>query len=114
MESRIIAQNVVEILEEMKGENIVLLDLDNIAMFTSYFVICSGTSDRMINALANAVGDKMLEDHGIKARPQGDPASGWVVVDYGSVIVHCMGKETREFYNLEELWQEGKVLVRIQ
>jgi ribosome-associated protein len=114
VESRQLAQEIVEILEDMKGENIVLIDLEKIAMFTSYFVICSGTSDRMLSALAGAVVDRIHDHHDLKAKPQGDPSSGWVVVDYGGVIVHCFGPETREFYKLEELWKEGKVLVRIQ
>jgi ribosome-associated protein len=104
----------VEALEDKKGENIVLMDLQNIAMFTDYFVICTGTSDRMLDALADAVIEKIREATNLKGRPQGQSASGWVVVDFGSVIVHCFAPETRDFYKLEELWREGKVLLRLQ
>ena len=109
-----LAHIVVEALEDKKGENIVLMDLQNIAMFTDYFVICSGTSDRMLDALADAVIEKIREVTSLKGRPQGQSASGWVVVDFGSVIVHCFAPETRDFYKLEELWKEGKVLLRLQ
>lgn len=109
-----LAHTIVEALEDKKGENIVLMDLQNIAMFTDYFVICTGTSDRMLDALADAVIDKTREVAKVKGRAQGDPASGWVVVDFGGVIVHCFAPETRDFYKLEELWKEGKILLRLQ
>ena len=109
-----LAHTIVEALEDKKGENIVLMDLQNIAMFTDYFVICSGTSDRMLDALADAVIEKIHEVTTLKGRAQGQSASGWVVVDFGSVIVHCFAPETRDFYKLEELWKEGKVLLRLQ
>jgi ribosome-associated protein len=109
-----LAHIIVEALEDKKGENIVLLDLQNVAMFTDYFVICTGTSDRMLDALADGVIEKAREATNLKGRPQGQPASGWVVVDFGSVIVHCFAPETRDFYKLEELWKEGKILLRLQ
>lgn len=109
-----IAHTIVEAIEEKKGENIILMDLEKISMFTGYFVICSGTSDRMLDALADGVADKVRETYGIKCKPQGNSSSGWVIVDFGSVIVHCFAPETREFYQLEDLWREGKILLRVQ
>jgi ribosome-associated protein len=90
------------------------MDLQKIATFTDYFVICTGTSDRMLNALADGVVDKVRETHRVKGRSEGRPAGGWVVVDFGSVIVHLFAPEIRDFYKLEELWKEGKVLLRLQ
>ena len=114
MNSIELAHTIVEALEDKKGENIILMDLEKISMFTSYFVICSGTSDRMLDALADGVIDKVRVTYGLKGNPQGQAASGWVLVDFGSVIVHCFAPETREFYKLEELWREGKILLRLQ
>jgi ribosome-associated protein len=108
------AHTVVEALEDKKGENIVLMDLQKVAMFTDYFVICTGTSDRMLDALADGVIEKTREILNVKGRPQGQSASGWVVVDFGSVIVHLFAPEIRDFYRLEELWNEGKILLRLQ
>ena len=83
-------------------------------MFTSYFVICSGTSDRMLDALADGVIEKVRETYSIKGIAQGQSSSGWVLVDFGSVIVHCFAPETRDFFKLEELWREGKTLLHLQ
>jgi ribosome-associated protein len=91
-----------------------LIDLQKVAIFTDYFVICNGTSDRMLDALANKTLDKVRETHHIKGRSEGRAATGWVVVDFGSVTVHLFAPEMREFYRLEELWKEGKVLLRLQ
>lgn len=109
-----LAHTIVEALEDKKGENIILMDLEKVAMFTGYFVIATGTSDRMLDALAEGVIDEVREKYDIKGRSQGQSASGWVLVDFGSVIVHCFAQETRDFYKLEELWKEGKILLRLQ
>lgn len=109
-----LAHTIVDALEDKKGENIILMDLEKVAMFTSYFVICSGTSDRMLSALAEGVVDQVRETYSIKGIEQGQPASGWVLVDFGSVIVHCFAPETRDFFKLEELWREGKILLHVQ
>ena len=114
MNSLELAHTIVNALEDKKGEDIILLDLEKISQFTSYFVICSGTSDRMLDALAEGAVEKVREKYAIKGSSQGQAASGWVVVDFGSVIVHCFAPETREFYKLEELGHEGKVLLRLQ
>jgi len=90
------------------------MDLQNVADFTDYFVICTGTSDRMLDALADGVVDTVRETHRVKGRSEGQPSAGWVVVDFGSVIVHLFAPEMRDFYKLEELWKEGKVLLRLQ
>jgi len=77
-------------------------------------VICTGTSDRMLNALADAVVEKTRQEYKRKNRIEGSPAGGWLVLDYGSVIVHLFAPDVRDYYRLEELWGEGKVLLRVQ
>jgi ribosome-associated protein len=109
-----LAHTVVNALEEKKGENIILLDIQKIASFTDFFVICTGTSDRMLDALAKGVMEKVRETHHKKGRIEGSGVAGWEVIDLGSVIVHLFAPEQRNFYKLEELWGEGKVLVRLQ
>jgi ribosome-associated protein len=91
-----------------------LLDLKDIASFTDYFVLCNGTSDRMLDALAKTVVDDMRTQHKKKGRLEGEARDGWLVVDYGDVVVHLFSPDQRAYYQLEELWSEGKVLLRVQ
>ena len=101
-------------LEEKKGEDILLLDIRELTDFTDYFVICSGTSDRMLDALADAVQDNTHKQHKAKGRREGSPEGGWLVLDYGSIVVHIFSTDQRDYYRLEELWSQGKVLLRLQ
>ena len=91
-----------------------LLDIQGISSFADYFVICSGTSDRMLNALADAASDQVKKTHGLNSRMEGQPHDGWLLVDFGDVIVHLFSPEKRNYYRLEELWSQGKVLLRLQ
>jgi ribosome-associated protein len=85
------------------------------SIFTDFFVICTGTSERQLNALADAVHEAARKVHRLKPpRVEGHPAGGWLLIDFGSVIVHAFSAAQRKRYKLEELWHDGKVLVRIQ
>jgi ribosome-associated protein len=106
---------LVDALEAHKAEDIVLLDLRGHSIFTDFFVISTGTSDRQLNALVDAIEKAARETYCLKSpRVEGHPEGGWVLVDYGTVIVHCFSPAQRRRYKLEELWHEGKVMLRIQ
>jgi ribosome-associated protein len=109
-----LARGVVSALEDKKGEDIVLLDIQTIASFADFFVVCSGTSDRMLDALANAVTEAAKKQFGVNARPEGHSIDGWLVVDLGDVVVHLFSPDQRDYYDLEKLWDRGKVLLRLQ
>lgn len=68
----------------------------------------------MLNALADAVREKVREEFKKKSRREGSPEAGWIVLDYGDIVVHLFDEELRRYYKLEELWKEGKVLLRLQ
>jgi ribosome-associated protein len=107
----------VNALEDKKGEDILILDIHEISTFADYFVICSGTSDRMLQALADAAVDQVRKDYkefGVRGRKEGLSENGWVLVDFGDVILHLFSPERREYYQLEELWNQAKVLLRLQ
>lgn len=104
----------MNVIEEKKGEDIVLLDIQGLAPFADYFVICSGSSDRMLQALADAAVEKVHKQYHLPARVEGIPQEGWVLVDFGDVILHLFSPDRRDYYRLEELWAHGKVLVRLQ
>lgn len=101
-------------LEDKKGEDILLLDIKDVASFTDYFILCTGTSDRMLDALAEASIEAVRKKHHKKGRREGQAREGWIVVDYGDVVVHLFSPDQRDYYDLETLWQDGKVLLRVQ
>ncbi len=104
----------MDTLEDKKGEDIILIDIKDVASFTDYFVICTGTSSRMLDALAKSVAEAIREKHRKKGRIEGASQDGWLVVDYGDVVLHLFSPDQRDYYRLEELWQEGKVLLKVQ
>lgn len=77
-------------------------------------MLCTGTSDRMLDALAEATLDTAHKLHRKHGRRQGEAREGWVVVDYGDVVVHLFSRDQREYYGLEQFWQDGKVLLKLQ
>ncbi len=91
-----------------------MLDIHELAPFADYFVICSGTSDRMLNALADAAKEKVKEKYDLRARSEGNPENGWLLVDFGDVVLHLFSPNRREYYRLEELWEQGKILLHVQ
>jgi ribosome-associated protein len=101
-------------LEEKKGENIILIDLNEVAIFADYFVICSGTSDRMIQALVDEATDQVKEQFHLNARIEGEAVDGWMLVDFGDIILHIFSPGRRDYYRLEDLWSEGKTLLHVQ
>jgi ribosome-associated protein len=101
-------------LEDRKAEDIVLLDVREITILADYFVICSGTSERQIRALSNDVSRQLKSEVGAPLNIEGEASGGWVLIDYGDVVVHIFAPETRKLYDLEGFWQDAKTIVRIQ
>ncbi len=92
---------------DKKAENLKLLDLSELSSFTEYFVICSGTSDRQVQAIADAVAS-MMKQEGIQCLSQDGYSEGrWIVMDFGFVVVHVFLDALREYYDLENLWAEA-------
>jgi ribosome-associated protein len=110
MESRDLAKRAVISLDEHKAEDIKVISIRDLTVIADYFVIATGTSSTQVKALADYV-DKELGEQGIKPlRVEGYTAANWILIDYGSMIVHIFYKETRDFYNLERLWKDGQQL----
>jgi iojap-like ribosome-associated protein len=111
IDSDALATLCAELASDKKAEDIVVLDLRGISTFTDFFVICSGTSEPHLKAIAGEVETKLREDHGIRAAAiDGFPASQWIVLDYLQVIVHVFHREKRDFYSLEDLWGDAPQL----
>lgn len=100
-------QQCLRLLEDKKARDIVALDLRNLASFTDYFIICSGTSRRQVQALAQHLEEK-LADLGLKPLGvEGAQEGLWILLDYNDVIIHIFHQPWREFYDLEGLWLEA-------
>ena len=85
-----------------------VLDLREISTFTDFFVICSGTSEPHLKAIAGEIETRLREDDNTRpAAVDGFPASQWIVLDYMQVIVHVFHREKRDFYSLEDLWSDA-------
>jgi ribosome-associated protein len=102
------------VLEDKKAEKILLLDIHEISSFTDYFIICNGTSDRMLQALAEAVREYAKKELSERIEIEGASRDGWQVLDLGDVIVHLFSPDQRNFYKLEQLWENGKRLLTLQ
>jgi ribosome-associated protein len=89
------------------------LDLQGVAIFTDYFIICSGTSDRMLRSLVRAANDAMAQTNH-KGKIIGTASNGWIAVDFGDIVLHAFSPQQRQYYQLEELWSSGKTLLRVK
>ncbi len=96
-------ERIVASADDMKAENIETLDVRDKTSVADYFIVCSGTSDRHVSSIADKVFEKMADQKEKPVRVEGD-RSGWVLHDYGDVILHVMREEQRQFYDLETLW----------
>jgi ribosome-associated protein len=88
-----------------------VLNLRDISTFTDFFVICSGTSEPQLKAIANEIETRLREDHSVRpVAIDGFPASQWMVLDYLQVVVHIFHQDKRPFYSLEDLWGDAPVV----
>ena len=101
---------IIAAIQDIKGKNITKIDLTNIDDSpTDYFIICEGDSTTQVNAIANSINKSTRETLGIKAfHTEGTNNCRWVLVDYFDTVVHIFHKETRTFYDIEDLWSDGK------
>jgi len=103
---------IVEGIEDVKGEDIIIMDLQDIeTAVCDYFIICTGTSNTHVNAIAGSVRRKTKED--LKENPwniEGEDNGEWVLMDYVDIVVHVFQKHTREYYDLESLWGDAEIL----
>jgi len=98
---------IVKALDSKRAEDIQLIGIKDLTIVADYFIIANGTSNTQTKALADEVEFK-LKQNGIEPiRSEGYQGGSWIVLDYGNIVVHVFYKETREYYNLERLWQDG-------
>lgn len=108
------ARKATEIASEYQGVEILLLDMKSITDFADFFVIMTGENKRHIDALSNSIASSVKNSTFKLNNREGNSESGWILLDYGDIIIHIFGTEEREFFQLEKLWENATVLIRIQ
>lgn len=98
---------IIESADELKAEDIQTLDVRAKTSLADYFVVCSGTSDRHVQSIAERVAEKLVSYREKPLRVEGE-RSGWVLQDYGDVVLHVMRDEQRQFYDLDTLWKNAQ------
>ena len=109
-----LARRIVELAEDKKAADIVLLDLTGLTTVADYFVIASGGSERQLDAIADGVVSGMRDEKVHAFGREGTAASHWVLVDFGNVILHVFTPPERDYYQLERHWAEAKTVLRVQ
>jgi ribosome-associated protein len=105
-----IVKKAAEILNSKKAEDIKAIEILGISVIGDYFLLASGTSTTQVKALADEVDFKLSELGITPLRTEGAQSATWIILDYGDIIIHIFHKETREFFNLERLWADGKTI----
>lgn len=114
LEANQLARRIVEIAADRKAEDIVMLDISKVSIIADYFVICSGTSDRQVRAIAREIDEKLGDEGVTPISVEGMADARWVLMDYGPVLVHIFDPQTRDFYKLEQLWAGAQPVLVVQ
>lgn len=104
-----LAREIVKVLDNKKGMDIKLIEITEHSIVADYFIIVSGTSNTHVKALADEV-EYEISQKGIEPAHVEGRATGWILIDYSSVLVHVFTGEAREYYNLERLWQDARTI----
>lgn len=107
LEPKEIAEAIASIADDRLASDIVIIDLSNLSVMMDYFVICSGQTNRQVQAIADSIEEQLRASKVRKVGIESDRPGTWVLLDYGSVIVHIFTQEQREYYQLERLWGDA-------
>jgi ribosome-associated protein len=108
-----LAHRIVEVASDKKASDVVLLRTAEVTTMADYFVICSGRSDRQVQVLGHAIVDELRKEGIRPLGVEGRGAARWILLDYGSVVVHVFSPEEREYYGLERFWSNATQVVRV-
>ena len=101
-------------LEEKKGQNVKIIDIRQVSVMADYFIIADGSNVNQVQAMVDNV-EEMLGKAGYECKQiEGYRSGGWILMDYGDIIVHAFCREDRLFYDLERIWRDGKLLEDVE
>ena len=109
-----VARRSVEAASDKQASDIMLLDSQKVCSFTDYFVICTGENERQIGTIYNEIEHALKKEGVLPHHHEGTVGSGWLLLDYGDVIVHIFAPFEREYYQLDKLWNGATPVLRIQ
>ncbi len=109
-----LARRIVELASDRKAADIVLLEIGGLTTMADYFVIASAVSERQLGACADGIVEGLREEGTRPIGREGSANAHWLLIDYGSVVVHVMAPPERDFYQLERLWADAPLLLRVQ
>ena len=105
-----LVKKIVEALEDKKAEDITVLDIGGVSSIADYFIIANGNNANQLTAMEDAL-DEAMDTNGVHQKQvEGTSNSTWILMDYQDIIVHLFSKEDRQFYDLDRIWRDGKVV----
>lgn len=114
LDSAQLARVAVDTAADKKASDVILLDIREVTTIADYFVICTGNNPRQIDAIADAIEEELDKQGARLLHHEGLAEGGWILLDFGDIIVHVFGAKEREYYRLERLWSEATPVVYLQ
>lgn len=103
-------ENAVSGLEDKKGEDIKIIDISEVSPISDYFVLASGSNRNQVQAMADSVVEKMHKAGFSLKQIEGYDSANWILMDFVDIVVHVFDRESRNFYDLERIWKDGKLV----
>ena len=103
-------ENAVSGLEDKKGEDIKIIDISEVSPISDYFVLASGSNRNQVQAMADSVVEKMHKAGFSLKQIEGYDSANWILMDFVDIVVHVFDRESRNFYDLERIWKDGKIV----
>ncbi len=97
-------------MEDKKAIDVKVIYIGEISVMADYFIICSANSSAQMEAIVDNVGEELAKEKVYCRKTEGNRNSGWILMDYGDIVVHVFMREDRDFYNLERIWRDGKLI----
>jgi len=110
MDTEKIVKLAKKAMEDKKAENVKIIYIGDISVMADYFIICSAANSAQLEAITDNVAFELGNEKVYCAKTEGNRNSGWILMDYGDIVVHVFLREERDFYNLERIWRDGKLI----